>query len=52
MGPKNKTGYIEQDIPETEQEEAAEIIEAFNEADEFLYFNNNDLWDFNFDTVE
>ena len=51
VGPRDKTGYIE---PEEEQtEEEIEILEAFSEADEYLYTEMGDVtWDFNFDTVE
>ena len=51
VGPRDKTGYIE---PEEEQtEEEIEILEACNEADEYLYTEMGDAtWDFNFDTVD
>lgn len=50
MGPKVKTGYIELEETEEEQEEAIEIIESFNDAE--LYMSVSDNWDFDFDTVE
>ena len=51
VGPKVKTGYIEPEIDPEEENEVNEIIEAFDEADEYLSFADT-VWDFDFDTVE